>query len=438
MPDPLRRVSYVLMLALAVIVAGCGGEQKGPGGMPAFPPAEVTTLTVQPMSYPVSFEYVGQGLGSRDAEVRARVTGIVEKRLYEEGATVKAGQPLFQIDPRPYQAQLASAEAEIARAQAEKSRAEREVQRLRPLAERKAIGQKEADDAQSQAELADAAIKAAEARATEARLNLSYTRVTAPISGITDRADVSEGSLANANQTLLTKISQVDPIWVTFSISENERLKLQRARAEGKLKVPAGLNGNGGYQVEIKLADGSTFPRTGRINFSDARVNPQTGTSEFRATVPNGDGALRPGQFLRVVLRGAERPDAIAVPQVAVMEGPQGKFVYTLGKNDKGLDVATPRPIVAGDWTTVDGRNLWLVESGLKAGDVVIVDGIAKLMPGAPIKVGAAAPGAAGAPAAGASTPITPAASGEAKPSADAAKPAPPQPAKPTPAEPKK
>ena len=445
MPFALRRAPFVLFLAVAAALAGCGREQKGPGGMPAFPPAEVTTLTVQPTSYPVSFEYVGQGVGSKDAEVRARVTGIVEKRLYEEGATVKAGQPLFQIDPRPYQAQLASAEAEIARAQAEKSRAVREVQRLRPLAERKAIGQKEADDAQSQAELADAAIKAAEANATEARLNLSYTRVTAPISGITDRADVSEGSLANANQTLLTKISQVDPIWVTFSISENERLKLERARTEGKLRTPNGV----GYQVEIRLADGSKFPRTGRINFTDARVNPQTGTSELRATIPNADGALRPGQFVRVVLRGAERPDAIAVPQVAVMEGPQGKFVYVVGKNDKGMDVATPRPIVAGEWTTVEGRNLWLIDSGLNAGDVIIVDGIAKLMPGAPIKVGAAPPAAA--PGAGAIKPAAPepakpASSQPAPPAADASKPAgapaarpaPPQPAKPSPAEPKK
>ena len=380
--------ALVAIAALAVGLAGCGQEPPKGGGMPAFPPAEVTTLTVQPTSYPVSFEYVGQGIGSKDAEVRARVTGIVEKRLYEEGAIVKAGQPMFQIDPRPYQAQLAAAEAEIARAQAEKSRSEREVLRLRPLAERKAIGQKEADDAQSQAEFAAAAIKAAEAKAVEARLNLSYTRVTAPIAGITNRADMSEGSLATANQTLLTKIWQLDPLWVGFSISENERLKLERARAEGKLKVPNG----GGYEVELKLADGSRFPRTGRINFTDARINPQTGTSDLRAAVPNADGALRPGQFLRVVLKGAHRPDAIAVPQVAVMEGPQGKFVYVVGKNEKGVQVAMPRPIVAGDWTTVDGTNLWLIDSGLKPGDVVIVDGVARLMPGAPIKI-AGAPG---------------------------------------------
>ena len=420
--------AFLISIALvAAALSGCGDKAPAGGGMPAFPPAEVTTLTVQPQSYPVTFEYVGQGIGSKDAEVRARVTGIVEKRLYSEGSWVKAGQPMFEIDPKPYQAQLAAAEAEIARVQAEKSRAEREVARLRPLAERKAIGQKEADDAQSQAELAGATIKAAEAKAIEARLNLSYTRVTAPISGMTDRALVSEGSLVTANQTLLTKISQLDPIWIGFNISENERLKLERARREGKLKLPEGKSGNGGYQVEIRLSDGSVFPRTGRIDFSDVRVNPQTGTSELRATVPNADGALKPGQFLRVVLKGAERPDAIAVPQIAVMEGPQGKFVYVVGKNEKSIDVATPRPIVAGDWSTVDGKHLWLIESGLKTGDVVIVDGVARLMPGAPIKV-AGAPGTK--PAGPPGTPISkPAATADA--SSGSATPA-------APAEPKK
>ncbi len=384
MPHAALRFRALVPVSLFVLaVAGCGQQQSQGGGMPAFPPAEVTTLTVQATSYPVSFEYVGQAIGSKDAEVRARVTGIVEQRLYSEGSVVKAGQPLFQIDPKPYQAQLASADAEIARAQAEKARAEREVGRLRPLAERKAIGQKEADDAQSQAEFAAAAIKSAEAKATEARLNLAYTRVTAPITGVSGRAQQSEGSIANANQTLLTTISQIDPMWVGFSVSENERLKLEKSRAEGKLTLPNGT----GYQVELKLADGSRFPRTGRINFTDTRINPQTGTSELRATVSNADGALKPGQFVRVVLKGAERPDAIAVPQIAVMEGPQGKFVYVVGKNEKGMEVAMPRGIVAGDWTSVDGKNLWIIDSGLKPGDVVIVDGVARLMPGAPIKL---------------------------------------------------
>jgi membrane fusion protein (multidrug efflux system) len=383
----LKPVSAVLATATfgAALVAGCGEPPQG-AALPGFPPAQVTTEVVRPTSYPVSFEYVGQVIGSKDAEVRPRVTGIVERRLFQEGAWVKAGQALFQIDPKPYQAQLASAEAEVARAEAERARAEREVARLKPLAERRAIGQKEADDAQSQAELAAAALKAAQARATEARLNLSYSLVTAPIAGMTSRAQQSEGSVATANQTLLTTISQLDPIWVSFSVSENERLALERARAAGTLKVPNG----GGYDVALKLADGSIFPRKGRINFADTRINPQTGTSEMRATVPNADGALKPGQFVRVVLNGAERPNALAVPQVAVMEGMQGKFVYVPGKDPDGRDVATPRPVVAGEWTSAEGRNLWIIESGLNAGDRVIVDGVARLMPGAPISVASA------------------------------------------------
>ena len=209
--------------------------------------------------------------------------------------------------------------------------------RLRPLAERKAIGQKEADDAQSQAELAKATIQAAEAKATEARLNLSYTRVTAPISGVTDRAQVSEGSLATANQTLLTKISQLDPIWIGVQhLGERAAEAPARTARKENSSCPRARTATAAIRSRSGSPTDRVFPRTGRINFSDARVNPQTGTSEVRATVPNADGALKPGQFVRVVLKGAERPDAIAVPQVAVMEGPQGKFVYVAGKNEKG------------------------------------------------------------------------------------------------------
>jgi membrane fusion protein (multidrug efflux system) len=416
MPEPSPRTRHVLAFAAvaltaAALVAGCGERKPQAGGMMGFPPAEVTTEVVQPASYPVAFEYVGQAIGSKDAEVRPRVTGILEKRLYQEGAIVKAGQPLFLIDPRPYEAQLASAEAELARAEAERSRAEREVARLRPLAEKRAIGQKEADDAQSQAELAAAAIKAAQARLTEAKLNVSYTRVLAPISGVTGRAQQSEGSLAAANTTLLTTISQLDPIWIAFSISENERLKLDRARAAGTLTLPD----NNAFAVELKLADGSRFPRPGRVDFADLRVNPQTGTLEMRATVPNGDRALKPGQFVRVVLKGAERRNAIAVPQVAVMDGPQGKFVYVVGKNEKGADVAQPRPVVVGDWTNGDTSNRWIVDSGLKAGDVIVVDGMARVMPGAPIRLAGAPP----APGAASPNPAAPADGAPPKPAAE-------------------
>jgi membrane fusion protein (multidrug efflux system) len=327
-------------------------------------------------------------LGSKDVEVRARVTGIVEKRLFQEGSYVKAGQQLFTIDPKPYAAQVEQAEADLAKATAQKAQADREAARLKPLAERKAIGQKEADDAASNADLAAAAVKAAKAKLDELKLNWNYTRVVAPISGVTSRAQVSEGSLATTNQTLLTTISQIDPIWVGFTVSENDQLRLNRAATAGQLVLPK----DNAYDVQVKLSDGSTFPRKGRINFADSRVSPTTGTYEMRAELPNADGALKPGQFVRVVLRGAQRKDAIAVPQTAVLDGPQGKFVYVTAKDKDGKDIAQPRPVVVGDWVDANGGNLWVVEQGLKPGDVVIVDGIAKLMPGGPIKLPGAAP----------------------------------------------
>jgi membrane fusion protein (multidrug efflux system) len=353
---------------------------------------------VHPRSFPVAFEYVGQTLGSKNVEVRARVTGIVEKRLFQEGSFVKAGQTLFVIDPKPYAAQVEQADADLARAQAQKAQADREAARLKPLAERKAIGQKEADDAASNADLAAAAVKAAQAKLDELKLNWGYTRVVAPISGLTSRAQVSEGSLATTNQTLLTTISQTNPIWVAFTISENEQLRLNRAVTSGQLEVPK----DNAYEVTVKLSDGSAFPRKGKINFADTRVNPTTGTYEMRAEIPNADAALKPGQFVRVVLRGAQRKDAIAVPQTAVLDGPQGKFVYVTAKDKDGKDIAQPRPVTVGDWVDANGGNLWVIEQGLKPGDVVIVDGVAKLMPGAPIKLPGAGPAASGQPSKGA------------------------------------
>ena len=241
----------------------------------------MTRAAGEPQTFPVTFEYVGQTQGSKEVEVRARVTGIIEKRLFQEGAAVKAGQPLFIIDARQYQAQVAAANADVARAQAQKAQADRELARLKPLAERKAIGQKEADDAASNADLAAAAVQAAQAKVAELSSTSATRRSIAPISGLTSRAQKSEGSLATANETLLTTISQIDPIWVVFNISENEQLRLNRAVAAGQLTLPK----DNAYDVTVKLSDGSTFPRKGRINFSDTRVNPTTGTYEMRAEI---------------------------------------------------------------------------------------------------------------------------------------------------------
>ena len=234
---------------------------------------------------------------------------------------------------------------------------------------------------------------------------------------MTSRALKSEGSLATANETLLTTISQINPIWIVFNISENEQLRLNRAVAANQLEVPK----DNAYEVTVRLSDGSTLPRKGRINFSDTRINPSTGTYEMRAEVANADGALKPGQFVRVILNGATRQNVIAVPQVAVMDGPQGKFVYVVGKDKEGKDVATPRPVVVGDWVDANRSNQWVIESGLKPGDPVIVNGIAKVMPGAPVKVAAAGAGEPGKTAA-----AEPAKTGAeaAKPAAEPAKPA--------------
>ncbi|MFO1315714.1 MAG: efflux RND transporter periplasmic adaptor subunit [Burkholderiales bacterium] len=388
-------------VAVVVILAACSPPQQG-GGFHGFPPAEVTTIKLVPKSLPATYEYVGQTTGSKEVEVRARVTGILEKKLFQEGAPVRAGQVLFVIDPRQMAAQTAALEADVARAQAQKAQAEREVARLKPLAERRAVGQKEADDAISNLEMYTAGLRAAEAKLAEMKLNLSYTNVTAPIAGLSSRAPKSEGSLVTANETLLTTVSQVDPMWIPFAISENEQLLLNRAVKEGRLTLPK----DNAYEVVVRLSDGTTLERRGRINFADTRVNPSTGTYEMRAEVANADQMLKPGQFVRVKLTGAVRNNALAVPQVAVLDGAQGKFVYVVEKDKDGNDVAGVRPVTLGEWVAQDGANLWVVETGLKAGDAVIVDGVAKLRPGAPVKVGSGAapavpatPGGAPAPA---------------------------------------
>ncbi len=388
MPFFPRAPRFAPLIAIALLAA-CGKGQEGQG-FHGFPPAEVTTLTLAPRMIPVTYEYVGQTTGSKEVEVRARVTGILQRKLFEEGAPVKAGQVLFVIDPSQLAMQTAALEAELTRAQAQQAQAERELARLKPLAERRAVGQKEADDAASNTDLAAAAVKAAQARLAEVKLNLGYSRVTAPISGLSSRAPKSEGSLVGANETLLTTISQVDPMWIPFSIAENEQLALNHAVKAGRLTLPK----NQAFDVAVTLADGSTLDRKGRINFADTRINPATGTFEVRAEVPNADNALKPGQFVRVKLAGAVRNNALAVPQVAVLDGPQGKFVYVTDRDKDGKDVAAVRPVTLGNWADVGGTNLWIVETGLKAGDQVIVDGVAKLRPGGLIKLGGAAPGA--------------------------------------------
>jgi membrane fusion protein (multidrug efflux system) len=376
----LPRLLTALPFALALLLAGC----KPAGGPPAFPPAVVSVIAVEAKDVPVTYEYVAQTTGYREVEVRARVNGILLKRNYTEGAVVKKGESLFTIDPEPFRAAYARTEADLAVAEARLAQAKREAARLRPVLESKAVSQKELDDAVSAEQVADAEVKSVRARLNEARLNLDYTRVESPITGSASRSVASEGTLVSGPSVLLTTVTQTDPMYVIFGIPDRERLALRRDIESGRLKIPDG----GRFKVTVRLADGSLYSKPGVLNFADVRVNPQTGTSEARAEIANPGGLLRAGEFARVVLAGAVRPGAIVIPQRAVLESPKGKFAYIVNAESK----AEPRPLEVGDWTS-DG---WIINAGLQPGDRVIVDGVMKIGPGAPVKVvdDAAAPSA--------------------------------------------
>lgn len=389
-----------VIVALSSGLVACGKPGGTPGGAGGMPLPEVAVVTVQSKAQPVELEYTGQTAGSRETEVRARVSGILQKRLYEEGALVSAGTPLFQIDPATFQNQLASAEASVAVAQARVNQAKRDQARLGPLAAEKAISQKEFDDSKSALESAEASLQQAQAQASDARLNLSYTKVVAPISGTTGSAAKSDGSLVSTADGLLTTIVQTNPMYVNFSVSESDLLRITSQVKSGQLSVPGkrASNGSLGFTVSVKLADGSIYPRTGKLNFASERVNPQTGSFDVRAEIPNPDGGLRPGQFVRVVLSGANRPDSLSVPQRAVIDSPFGKIVFVVNKEDK----LEPHPVELDGWS----QGQWIVTKGLKDGDRVLVDGFIKAHdPGMLVKPVPYVPGNAAGSASGAQTP---------------------------------
>jgi membrane fusion protein (multidrug efflux system) len=373
------RIHSVVIASLSLLVAACNPSSgnQAPGGHGGMPPAAVSTMTVQPKAVLAPLEYTGQTAGSREVEVRARVRGILLSRNFTEGSVVKKGRSLYTIDPAPFQAALAKAEADLAGAQARLEQARRNAARLRPLWAEKAVSQKDYDDAASAEAIGEADVKAAQARLREARLDLEYTRVEAPITGIAGRSLPSEGTLVSGPDVLLTRITQVEPMWVYFGIPDSDHLRMRREAEAGRLVLPEG----GRFEVRLALADGQVYARTGWLTFADVRISGQTGTSDARAVIPNPDGALRPGQFVRVTLSGATRPQAVLVPQRAVLEGPQGKFVYVV--DDKST--AQPRPVELGEWAGSD----WIVTAGLKAGDRVIIDGVMKIGPGAPVQAAA-------------------------------------------------
>ncbi|MDP1535824.1 MAG: efflux RND transporter periplasmic adaptor subunit [Burkholderiales bacterium] len=377
----LRRAAVV---AASLLIAGCGPAAAPPAG---FPPAAVNVITAEARDVPLTLEYTGQTAGYRETEVRARVSGILLKRNYREGGTVRQGESLFTIDPAPFQLAQARAAADLGVAEARLQQAQRDLARLKPVHEARAVSQKEFDDATSAERITRAEVESVRARLNEARLNLEWTRVAAPITGVAGRAAVSEGSLVSGSNVLLTTITQTDPMYVIFGVSDRDALTLRREAESGKLKLPA----DGRLKATAKLSDGSDYARPGLVNFVDVRVNTATGTAESRAEFPNPGNQLRAGEFVRIVLSGAVRPAAIVVPQRAVLEGPTGKFVYLVNAESK----AEPRPVEVGAWTG-DG---WIINSGIKPGDRVIVDGVMKIGPGAPVKAGD--PAAPGTPAPG-------------------------------------
>ena len=360
------------MLALTGLAA-CGkqlGDTTDDTGL------EVTVTQAVAKDVPIAIEFVGKTISSRRVEIRSRVEGFLEKQLYVEGSMVETGQVLFQMDRKPFEAQLQAAEAELAQQQARLTNAKANLRRVRPLARENAVAQKELDDALSYYRSSAAAVEAAKAKVVQAELNLGYTTITSPVTGASSFAIKREGAYIGFGQeSLLTYVAQLEPMWIEFSVSENQIFKTREQESRGLLKLPA----DGDFEVEIVLADDTIHPHTGRITFADAALSEETGTFLLRAELANPDKQLRPGQFVRARLKGGVRPNAILLPQRAVQQGAKGSFVWIV--DEKGQ--AQFRPIVVGPWY----QDQWFAEQGLQGGETVVVDGAQKLRAGTAVTI---------------------------------------------------
>jgi len=369
---PARRALIAALLASLVLLSGCGKEEKKDA---ARPPTDVTALTVVTRDVPISTVFVAQTQSSQAVNIAARVSGFLDKRVYTEGSVVKAGQVLFRMDPKPFQAQVDAAAAALQRNQAAEEVAKANLARTKPLAQQNALSQKDLDDAQGQYEQSAAAVAQSKAQLESAQLDLSYTTITSPVDGVSSFAAVADGTYVNPQNSQLTTVSVLTPMWINFSVSENEMERIRGQVQKGLIRMPEGNQ----FVVEIELVDGTTFPYKGRITFADPSYNSQTGTFLIRASVDNPKGVLRPNQYVRTRLHGAIRPNAMLVPQRAVQQGAKGHFVWVVNKDGK----AELRPVVVGDWY----GDSWFISQGLAAGDQVVVDGAMRLAPDAPVKV---------------------------------------------------
>ena len=363
-----------IALALISVLAGCG--DKPASSAQVRPPVPVVVAEAKLTDVPLTTEMVGETAGYREIEVRSRVNGILLERTYVEGQPVTAGQELFLIDPAPYKVALEQAKGALAQEQARFNKARADRDRIIPLFKRQVVSRKDYDDTIANYEAAIASRQAAQATVKEAELNLSYTQVTAPIDGMASKSSQSEGSLisTNANSSLLTTITQYNPLYVNFSYSEQDRLNFETSVRKGLIEAKDTTN----WRTHIRLADGSVYPQAGKLNFSDNRVDPQTGTIRARAIFDNKEGVLLPGQFVRLTIDLGIRKNAIVVPARAIVQSQADRMVMVVDSDDK----VVPRPVRLGP-AIAEGV---LIESGLDAGERYIVEGLMKARPGSIVK----------------------------------------------------
>ncbi len=362
------------LLLFLVVLPGCGKKEQPRLPVPV---SEVVVVKVLPKDVLVSLPFVAQIQSSHQVDIMARVSGFLEKISYREGEPVKQGQVLFQLDKKPFIAAVNAAQAEVDARKSQLWTAKATLERIKPLAEQNAASKSDLDNAIGNHKAAEAAVHQALAKLDRAQLDLGYTTIIAPFNGITGQALVREGSYiaSTGSNARLTYLAKLDPIWIDFSISQNEQSRLEDAVNKGLIRKPD----NNHFVVELELADGNRYPLPGKVNFAEPSFNKDTGTYLVRAQIANPEHALRPGMFVKAWLQGMVRPDALAVPQRAVQQTSNGHIVFVA--SDK--EVAEVRPVVVGEWSGND----WIINQGLKSGDQVIVDGFMKLAPGAPVKV---------------------------------------------------
>lgn len=342
--------------------------------MPAQPVPQVEVMTVVTQAVPDEPEFIGQAEASRPVEIRPQVTGILKAVLYREGRDVKKGDRLYQIDPVPFEAAVAGAQAKIAQAEARLVQARQDLARVKPLLAEQAVSQKDVDDAVAQDLAARALLQAAQADMVKAQFDLDNTLITAPINGLIERSRYYEGRLVSAQTDLLTVIHQVEPMYVVVSVPETFILKRRRDIETKRIQHP------GVYKLRgvLTLMDGTVYPHEGVLDLLEPGLRTETGSRQTRMTFPNPKRTLLPGQFVKLRFTGDTKTDAVLIPQRAVLQGPQGPFVFVVNRDEK-VEI---RDVAASDWK----GNQWLIDSGLNAGDRVVVNGVMTIGPGAPVK----------------------------------------------------